>query len=276
MTDPGPEILLRLRGATVWVPGGAVLLDRIDWEVAAGQHWALLGPNGAGKSTLLRLAAGLRHPSSGTVEVLGRQLGSVDVRTLWPVIGFVANGQQRPADLSIEEVVLTGASGTIWPLAEQYGPAERDRAGSLMELMGVGKLAGRLFATCSDGERGRALIARALMPAPRLLLLDEPTAGLDMAGREDLLGALSALAAAEAGLASVVVAHHLEDLPVVTSHALLIAAGATVAQGPVEEMLADAIVRRGFGVDVHVVRSNGRWMAIRPEGGDGAATDAPR
>ena len=133
-----------------------------------------------------------------------------------------------------------------------------------MELMGVGKMASWRFATCSDGERGRGLLARALMPMPRLLLLDEPTAGLDMAGREDLLSALAALAESEPGLASVVVAHHLEDLPVSISHALLLAAGATVAQGEVDEVLTDATVRRCFGVDVHVVRTGGRWMALRP------------
>jgi iron complex transport system ATP-binding protein len=259
-----PEALLRVRDATVWVPGGAVLLDHVDWEVDAGEHWALLGPNGAGKSTLLRLAAGVRHPSSGSVEVLGRRLGRVDVRTLWPLIGFVSAAQPRPENLSVEEVVLTGASGTLWPLADRYGRAERRRAAGLMERLGVARMAGRPLESCSDGERTRVLIARSLMPSPRLLLADEPTAGLDMRGREDLLVALATLARTEPGLASVVVAHHLEDLPVSTTDALLLKDGATVARGPVDEVLVDATVSRCFGVEVRIARAEGRWSAVHP------------
>ena len=261
---PHPDVVLAVRDATVWVPGGAVLLDRITWEVCAGQHWALLGPNGAGKSTLLALVAGARHPSSGVVEVLGRRLGQVDVRTLWPSIGFVTSAPSRPVDLTVEEVVLTGATGTIRPLWEEYAPAVQARAAGLLELMGMGRMADRSFASCSDGERARALIARALMPAPRLLLLDEPTAGLDMAGREDLLTALAGLAAAEPGLASVVVAHHLEDLPVSTSHALLLAGGAVVARGRVDDVLVDRVVSECFGVEVRIARAEGRWTAVHP------------
>ncbi|MCW3037482.1 MAG: transporter ATP-binding protein, partial [Actinobacteria bacterium] len=120
--------LLALSGVRVWTPEGTVLLDGIDWQVRPGEHWALLGPNGAGKSTLLRIAGGLRHPSAGTVDVLGRRLGRVDVRTLWPLIGFV-NPSLRPPplDLAVEDVVLTGATGTIQPLWESYGPPERRR-----------------------------------------------------------------------------------------------------------------------------------------------------
>jgi iron complex transport system ATP-binding protein len=262
---PRAPALLALRGVQVWTPEQIVLLDDIDWSVGPGEHWALLGPNGAGKSTLLRIAGGLSHPSAGTVDVLGRRLGWVDVRTLWPLIGFV-NPTLRPPPpaLAIEDVVLTGATGTIQPLWDRYGPAERRRVARLLEVMGVARLVGREFRTCSDGERGRVLIARALMPAPRLLLLDEPTAGLDMAGREDLLAALSQLAGEEPALASVVVSHHLEDLPVTTQHAVLLKGGRMVAGGGVDDVLTDDIVSRCFGIALRIQRTGGRWAAVHP------------
>jgi iron complex transport system ATP-binding protein len=259
--------LLTVTGVSVWTAEQTVLLDGIDWHVRPGEHWALLGPNGAGKSTLLRIAGGLRHPSAGTVDVLGRRLGRVDVRTLWPLIGFV-NPSLRPPppELAVEDVVLTGATGTIQPLWERYGPPERRRVARLLEVMGVARLVGREYGTCSDGERSRVLIARALMPAPRLLLLDEPTAGLDMAGREGLLAALAQLAGSEPELASVVVSHHLEDLPVTTDHALLLNGGRVVAGGPVGDVVTDDLVSATFGIAVRIHRAGGRWTAVHPEG----------
>ena len=251
----GSSDLLSIAGVRVWTPEGSVLLDDINWHVRPGEHWALLGPNGAGKSTLLRIAGGLRHPSAGTV----------DVRTLWPLIGFV-NPTLRPPppDLAVEDVVLTGTTGTIQPLWDRYGPPERRRVARLLEVMGVARLVGREYGTCSDGERGRVLIARALMPAPRLLLLDEPTAGLDMAGREDLLAALAQLAGEEPELASVVVSHHLEDLAVTTDQALLLNGGRVVARGTVDDILTDDVVSRCFGIAVHIHRAGGRWTAVHP------------
>jgi iron complex transport system ATP-binding protein len=258
--------LLAVAGVRVWTSEQTVLLDDINWRVRPGEHWALLGPNGAGKSTLLRIAGGLRHPSAGTVDVLGRRLGRVDVRTLWPLIGFVNPTLRPPApELAVEDVVLTGATGTIQPLWERYGPPERRRVARLLEMMGVARLVGREYGTCSDGERGRVLIARALMPTPRLLLLDEPTAGLDMAGREGLLAALAQLAADEPDLASVVVSHHLEDLPVTTDHALLLNGGRVVAAGAVDDVLTDDVVSRCFGIAVRIHRAGGRWTAVQPE-----------
>jgi iron complex transport system ATP-binding protein len=257
--------VLALSGVRVWTPQRAVLLDGINWRVHPGEHWALLGPNGAGKSTLLRIAAGLRHPSSGTVDILGRRLGRVDVRTLWPLIGFVNPARApTPPELGVEEVVLTGATGTTQPLWDRYGPAERRRAGRLLEVMGVARLAGREFGTCSDGERARVLIARALMPEPRLLLLDEPTAGLDMAGRENLLAALALLAGEEPDLATVVVAHHLEDLAETTSHAVLLNRARIVATGAVDDVVTDDAVSNCFGIAVRIHRAGGRWAAVHP------------
>jgi iron complex transport system ATP-binding protein len=257
------QICLELEDVRVWAPGGAQLLRGITWRVRAGEHWALLGPNGAGKSTLLALAGARRHPSAGTVRVLGERLGGVDVRELRRLIGVVDPVLRMPDELTAEAVVLTGASGSVQPLWDRYGAAERARARELLELLGCAHLAGRRVGTCSQGERGRIRIARALLPAPRLLLLDEPASGLDLAARELLLAALRDLAAFEPDLATVVVSHHLEDLPPRTSHALLLAGGQVVAAGPVDRALTAETVSACFGLPVRVHKSAaGRWSAV--------------
>jgi iron complex transport system ATP-binding protein len=256
-------VCLELEGVRVWVPEGAELLRVPAWRVRAGEHWALLGPNGAGKSTLLALAGARRHPSAGTVRVLGERLGRVDVRELRRLIGVVDPVLRMPEELTAETMVLTGASGSVQPLWSRYGAAERRRARELLELVGCAHLAGRRVGTCSQGERGRIRIARALLPSPRLLLLDEPASGLDLAARELLLAALSDLAAARPELATVVVSHHLEDLPPHTGHALLLAGGEVVAAGPVERALTDDTVSACFGLPVRLQRgATGRWAAV--------------
>jgi len=265
-----PPAVLELNEVRVWTSHRRMLLDGVTWTVRAGEHWALLGPNGAGKSTLLRVAGGVRFPSSGTVDVLGRRLGRVDVRALWPLIGFVNPARRAPEDLSLQEVVLTGATGTVQPLPDRYGAAERQRAARLLSTMRVDHLGGREFGTCSDGERMRALIARALMPSPRLLLLDEPSSGLDMTGREQLLAALAGLARQDAGVALVVVAHHLEDLPVTVDNALLLKGGRIVAAGPAVDVLTGERVGACFGMPLEIHRRAGRWTAVHPDGGSPA------
>jgi iron complex transport system ATP-binding protein len=255
-------VCLELEGARVWTPRGAQLLRAISWRVRSGEHWALLGPNGAGKSTLLSLAGARRHPSAGTVRVLGERIGKVDVRELRRLIGVVDPALRMPDELTAETVVLTGASGSVQPLWDRYGASERARARELLELVGCAQLAQRQVGTCSQGERGRIRIARALLPSPRLLLLDEPASGLDLAARELLLAALSDLAVLQPGLATVVVSHHLEDLPPRTSHALLLAGGRVVAAGPADEALTDQTVSACFGLAVHLQRRDGRWTAV--------------
>jgi iron complex transport system ATP-binding protein len=265
---------LELEGVRVWAPDGGDLLKDVTWRVEPGQHWALLGPNGAGKTTLLSLAGARRHPSAGTVRVLGERLGGVDMRELRRLVGVVDQSLRIPEELTCESVVLTGATATVQPLWERYGDAERARARELLELMGCAHLARRPARTCSHGELGRLRIARALMASPRLLLLDEPASGLDLVARELLLSALDELALFEPDLATVLVSHYLEDLPPRTSHALLLAAGETVAAGEADAALSSEAVSACFGIGVEVRRHDGRWLATMRGGapsGNGAA-----
>ncbi len=261
-----PEIDLsaarvELRRATVRTEDGAVLLDAVAWTVRRGEHWTLIGPNGAGKTTLLSLASATRHPTTGQAWVLGTRLGRVDMRELRAGIGFVDPRLPVHGRLTALEVVLTGASGTLVPLHDRYDDADRDRARELLAAVECAELGTRAVATLSHGERQRVLLARALMPEPELLLLDEPATGLDLPGREALLATLERLAAEDRARATVVVSHHLEDVPASTTHALLLAHGRVVATGPVDTVLADAPMTTCFGVPVRVRRDEGRFWA---------------
>jgi iron complex transport system ATP-binding protein len=261
-------IALRFAGVDVWrwhAPSASrkALLDGIDWEVSAGERWALLGPNGAGKTTLLTLAGAEDFPSSGTVEILGCTMGCTDVAQLRHEIGFVdaRAGARFAPMLSVQEVVRTGATATIGYFEERIEPRERDHADMLVDMFGLASLAERRFTDCSHGERKRTLIARALVARPHLLLLDEPGAGLDLPGREILLGALTRLADVDPTLAVVVTTHHLEELPASTTHALLLHNGRVVGVGPIAETLTDASLSACFEIPIEVARNGDRWSA---------------
>ncbi|OHV37099.1 MULTISPECIES: ABC transporter ATP-binding protein [Pseudofrankia] len=242
--------------------GGRYLLRGVDLTVRAGEHWTLLGPNGAGKSTLLGLLGAVTHPTRGTVRVLGRQLGKVDVRALRADIGHVNPRHPLLSPLTVREVVLTGATSTI-DLVPRWRPsAEQERdADELIDLLGIDGIREARWPDLSQGERGRALVARALMPRPRLLLLDEPTTGLDVAAREQLLTGLDELRAEHPDLASVLVTHHLEEIPVSSTHALLLRGGEVVASGDIDEVLTTDRVSDCFGHPIRVARLDGRFVA---------------
>ncbi|MGI5218228.1 ABC transporter ATP-binding protein [Nocardia sp. CA-290969] len=244
---------------------GNQILDGISLTVRAGEHWALLGPNGAGKSTLLGFCGALTHPTAGTVRVLGEQLGRVELQKLRRSIGHVDPRHPLRSPLTVREVVLTGLTGTV-DLPMRWSPpaVDIDRATAALEAVGMAAKVERRWPTLSQGERGRALIARALITAPRLLLLDEPTTGLDVAAREQLLHTIDSLDSTHPGLASVLVTHHLEELPTSTSHALLIAGGRTVAAGPAGETITTATISAAFDHPVLVDRRHGRWSARSP------------
>src|SRR6478752_2800076 len=259
--ETAAEAVVEITGGRVWLPDGKSILDGIDWTIRPGEQWALLGPNGSGKTTLLTIIRAFKHPSEGSVTVLGRRFGESD---LWPLreqVGLVDSSQRVLEWLAAEDVVLTGLTGSIQPIWDRYGPAETARARELLALVGVGDFASRQFNTCSQGEKQRIRIARALMASPALLLLDEPTTGLDLPAREALLNAISTLARAQPKLATVTVSHHLEELPATTTHALLLRRGKMVAIGPVADVLTTANVSSSFGFPITVRQDEGRWFA---------------
>jgi iron complex transport system ATP-binding protein len=257
---------LALEDVTVERWGKALLRD-VSWRVGAGEWWVLLGPNGAGKTTLLHLAAGTSHPTRGTVSVLGSRVGGVDLRDLRERIGLVDArvARQLQGTLTGRQIVLTGAFGAIRLQPRRLGSEHHARADELLALTGSVELADRAFELCSQGERQRLLLARALMAHPRLLLLDEAAAGLDLPSRERLLSALAALRAAEPDLTLVMVTHHLEEIPPAATHALLLREGGVLAAGAADEVLTDAAVSACFDVDLAVTRTAaGRWtVAVR-------------
>jgi iron complex transport system ATP-binding protein len=260
---------VRARDVTVWrwsekLARRTTLLHDITWEVRTGEHWVILGPNGAGKTTLLNLAGAVTHPSSGTMEVLGKQLGRVDMRELRELIGFVDPNiarNLRPS-YTAREIVLTGAFGSLILLPRRLTQEHSEQAMAMLGAVGAAELAERRFEECSQGERQRILLARALMSNPSLLLLDEPSSGLDLPSRERLVRALSLLARDRPDLPTITVTHHLEEIPPTASHALLLAGGACLAQGPIEDVLTGSRVSQCFGVPVDVERRHNRWAAM--------------
>jgi iron complex transport system ATP-binding protein len=240
-----------------------LLLDQVSLTILAGQHWALLGPNGAGKSTLLQLMATYAYPTRGRVDLLGHRLGRVDVFSLRPWIGHVSPHHRVDPQRTVQEVIRTGVTGTIQLVPRRETSAdELARAAELIGLMGLRDRADAPWHVLSQGERGRTLIARALMAQPRLLLLDEPAAGLDVAGREQLVASMDDLRRRVPALATVLVTHHLEELPASTTHALLLRDGRILAAGVVADVLTTELVSACFGHPLAVTRHAGRWAAV--------------
>lgn len=254
---------MRLQATSV-VRDGCPILDAVDWEVGTGERWVVLGPNGSGKTTLLRVVGARLWPTSGVVELLGHRLGRVDVRTLRRRIALVGGSLARllrPA-LTVRQVVVTGRDGALEPWWDEYGPDDWAKADRLLSEGGVGGPGGigeRAFGVVSEGERQQALLARALMGDPELLLLDEPAAGLDLGARERLLLRLAALAGDRRVPPVVLVTHHCEEIPAGFTHAALVRGGRLVAAGGLGEVVTSEGVSECFGVRVRVGRDGGRW-----------------
>lgn len=271
--------VLEFAGVTV-VRGGATLLDQVDWEIEEGQRWVILGPNGAGKTTLLQLAAARMHPTRGVAGVLGEVLGAVDVFELRPRIGLAsaAMAERIPGGERVLDVVVTASYGIVGRWRESYDRLDLARAQELLDALGAGHLGERRFGTLSEGERKRVQIARALMTDPELMLLDEPAAGLDLGGREDLIARLGTLADDVEAPALVLVTHHVEEIPPGFTDVLLLRDGAIVAAGPLEITLTEANLERTFGLPL-VLEQHGRRYSARartqeqtaPRGGEETA-----
>ncbi|HEX6567593.1 MAG TPA: ATP-binding cassette domain-containing protein [Acidimicrobiales bacterium] len=256
------DAVLRLAGVAVVRPP-ATLLAGVDWTVRTGERWVVLGPNGSGKTTLLRVASLYLHPSSGTVEVLGRRLGRVDVRRLRTRIGLVSPAFAdllRP-DVTAADAVMSAREAALETWWHTYGPDDRAAAEGLLERTGAAALADRTFGTLSSGERQRVLLARSLWGEPGLVLLDEPTAGLDLGAREDLVARLAHLADDAATPPTVLVTHHVEEIPRGFTHALLLRGGRVLAAGGIDDVMTAAALSDVFGLPLDLDRVNGRYAA---------------
>jgi iron complex transport system ATP-binding protein len=254
--------VFKLRGVSVR-RDTSLLLRNVDWTAHADERWIVIGPNGAGKTTLLQVASTLLYPTEGTVEVLGERLGEVDVFELRPRIGLTsaALAERVPTGEKVIDLVLTASYAIIGRWKEEYESSDVTRAVELLDALGCAHLIRRRFATLSEGERKRVQIARALMPNPELLLLDEPAAGLDLGGREDLVRRLSALARDPKAPMMVLVTHHVEEVPDGFTHAILLRKGAVVAAGELGEVFTERKLSRCFGVSLTVERRQARWSA---------------
>jgi iron complex transport system ATP-binding protein len=253
--------VLELRDVTYRRDGNEIIRG-VTFTVNRGERWAMLGPNGAGKSTILGFCGAVTHPTSGTVHVLGSQLGRIELQALRRMIGHVNPRHPLRSPLTVRDIVLTGLTGTIEPTPRwQPTAAESERADALICSLGLGAKAAQRWTVLSQGERGRALIARALICEPRLLLLDEPSTGLDIAAREQLLEAIDKLTETHPEVATVLVTHHLEELPSSTTHALLLADGRVVAAGPARAAVTTENVSAAFDHPIDVQFHDGRWLA---------------
>ena len=239
------------------------IVDHVDWTVADDQRWVVLGPNGAGKTTVLQLAATLLHPTSGTVTVLDEQLGRTDVFELRPRIGFASSAMAKrvPPEETVLDVVLTAAFSVLGRWNEEYETIDERRARRVLGEWKLDQLAERTFGTLSDGEQKRVQIARAVMTDPELLLLDEPTASLDLGAREELLMLLSGYAQAPTTPAMIMVTHHVEEIPIGFTHVLLLREGAAVAAGPIADVLTAVNLSTTFGMPISLSLVEGRYSA---------------
>ncbi len=245
--------------------GRSTLIGPLDWTVAPGQRWVVLGANGAGKTTLLQLCAGAITPSLGTVTLFDETLDDpdTDLDELLPLVGWssAALADQLPRDACTRDVVLTALTATLRRGGESWDPSDEARAETMLARVGCRRLSERAFGSLSEGERKRVQLARALMPEPELLLLDEPAAGLDLGGREALMRLLARLAADPAAPAMIVVSHHVEEVPAGFTHAMLLRAGQPVAAGPLRSVLTSAALSATFGLPLQVSSSGGRYTA---------------
>ncbi|GAA5084845.1 ABC transporter ATP-binding protein [Nocardia iowensis] len=262
--QPDPDLLIDFTDVTVR-RSGHTLVGPVSWQVELDERWVVLGPNGAGKTSLLRMAAAEMHPTSGTAHLLGEVLGKVDISELRPRIGLssAAVAGRVPRDEKVSDLVVSAGYAVLGRWRERYDDVDTDRAVDMLESLGAEHLSDRTYGTLSEGERKRVLIARALMTDPELLLLDEPAAGLDLGGREELVERLGDLAADPDSPAIVLVTHHVEEIPPGFTHGLLLNEGAVVAQGLLTDVLTSENLSDAFRQSIALDHVDGRYFARR-------------
>ena len=259
-----PDLLIDFRNVSLR-RGDRVLVGPLDWAVELDERWVIIGPNGAGKTSLLRIAAAAEHPSTGVAFVLGERLGRVDVSELRARIGLSSSvlAQRVPTDEVVRDLVVSAGYSVLGRWRERYDDVDYRRAIDMLESLGAEHLADRTYGTLSEGERKRVLIARALMTDPELLLLDEPAAGLDLGGREELVARLTDLAADPDAPALVLVTHHVEEVPPGFSHCLLLSEAQVVASGLLPDVLTSENLSAAFGQSIALDVVDGRYFARR-------------
>jgi iron complex transport system ATP-binding protein len=245
--------------------GGRVLVGPVTWQVELDERWVVIGPNGAGKTSLLRIAAAMEYPTTGTATVLGERLGKADMAELRQRVGLSSSAlaQRIPDDELVRDVVVSAGYAVLGRWRERYDDVDYLRALDTLESIGAEHLADRTYGTLSEGERKRVLIARSLMTDPELLLLDEPAAGLDLGGREELVARLADLAADPDSPALVLVTHHVEEIPPGFSHCLILAEGEVLAAGLLADTLTAENLSAAFGQSIAVDAIDGRYFARR-------------
>lgn len=262
--DIDPDLLIDFTDVTL-VRGGTTLVGPVTWQVELDERWVVIGPNGAGKTSLMRIAAAETHPTSGTAVLLGSRLGETDVRELSTRIGVASSmlASRIPDHEIVSDLVISAGYSVLGRWREAYEDVDRAQAVETLESMGAEHLADRTFGTLSEGERKRVVIARALMTDPELLLLDEPAAGLDLGGREELVARLGALAMDPDAPAMVVITHHVEEIPEGFTHALLLSEGGVVAQGLLEDVMTEDNLTATFHQRIALEHVDGRYFARR-------------
>ncbi|MFD6857797.1 ABC transporter ATP-binding protein [Rhodococcus sp. NPDC060086] len=264
VAQPDPDLLIEFEDVVVR-RGGNVLVGPVTWKVELDERWVVLGPNGAGKTSLLRVAAAEDFPTSGTAHVLAETFGRTDLSELRPRIGLSSSAlaNRVPRDEKVVDLVISAGYGVLGRWREQYDAVDNARAVEMLEGLGAEHLAERTYGTLSEGERKRVLIARALMTDPELLLLDEPAAGLDLGGREELVARLATLAADPDAPATVLITHHVEEIPPGFTHAMLLKEGGVVAQGLIEDVITAENLSAAFSQSITLDKVDDRFFARR-------------
>lgn len=259
---PADDPIVEVRDLVVRRSGRAIL-GPLDLTIRTGERWAVIGANGSVKTTLLSVLGLTLWPTAGTVEVLGARYGRVDSRELRRRIGLASSAVEAVMrdDLTPIDLVMTARYAATEPWWHVFTDEDRARARGLLDGLGMAGVADHAFGTLSAGERRRTSIARALMPDPELLLLDEPAASLDLGARETLLRDLARLAADQRPAAIVLVTHHVEEIPAGFSNALVLRAGQIVSGGPIDDVLTDAVLSRAFDLPIALARHGGRAWA---------------